>query len=181
MSERAVFFDRDGVINELIPPKFDRGPRLVQELSIKPGISELISRLVQLDFTCIVITNQPDVSRGKLSDQTLQDIHEQILVSIPGIARIYTCPHDNHDECACRKPKPGLVERALLDFKIDASKSFFVGDRWTDILAAHLSGVSSVLVSNPLANEGGSQGSKPGWLEPNFTIDNVLDLLPIVS
>lgn len=181
MSSRAVFLDRDGVINELVPPTFERGPRSVQELVLKPGIKDLIPRLVQLDYMCIVITNQPDVSRGRLSNQSLKEIHEQILDSIPGIARIYTCPHDNHEDCTCRKPKPGLIERALLDFKINASNSYFVGDRWTDILAAHLSGVSSVLLSNPLANDGGSQGPKPEWLEPNFTIYKVLDLLPIVS
>jgi D-glycero-D-manno-heptose 1,7-bisphosphate phosphatase len=181
MRERAVFFDRDGVINELVPPTFARGPRSVQELVLKPGIKELIPRLVQLDFMCIVITNQPDVSRGKLSNLSLKEIHEQLLESVPGIDRIYICPHDNHEDCSCRKPKPGLIERAILDFKINASKSYFVGDRWTDILAAHLSGVSSVLLSNPLANEGGSQGPKPEWLEPNFTINNVSDLLSIVS
>lgn len=181
MSARAVFFDRDGVINELVPPSFQRGPRLVEELVLKANITELVSSLVRLGFICIVITNQPDVSRGKLSHQSLEAIHREIIGLIPGIARILFCPHDNHHNCLCRKPKPGLLDRAIRDFDIDASKSYFIGDRWTDILAAQLSGVTSVLLANPLADEAGSQGSKPAGLEPDFKINNILDLLKIVS
>ena len=74
-----------------------------------------------------------------------------------------------------------IDDEIVLTEDVEDCGCYFVGDRWTDILAAHLSGVSSVLLSNPLANEAGSQGSKPGWLEPRFTIDSVLDLLAIVS
>lgn len=181
MSARAVFLDRDGVVNELVAPSYDRGPRLVQELRLKPGIVDLVSKLVELDFVCVVITNQPDVSRGHLSLEDLEAVNEQIMEMVPGISRIYTCTHDNHHKCLCRKPMPGLVADAIADFGILASESFFLGDRWTDVLAAKRSGVTSVLLSNSQANEAGSQGSKPSDLEPDFEIDTVLDLLQIVS
>lgn len=180
-ARKAVFFDRDGIINELIKPELNRGPRSLVELEIKRGVSETIDRCVNLGFLCIVITNQPDVARGLLSKKSLKKIHRKIWEAVPGITAFYACTHDNNDCCECRKPKPGMLLKAKKKFNLNFSESFFVGDRWTDVLAAQQAGVASVLLINSLSDFGGSQGIKPPNLHADYEINKLTDLLKIIS
>jgi D-glycero-D-manno-heptose 1,7-bisphosphate phosphatase len=96
-------------------------------------------------FALYVITNQPDVARGTQTREAVEAIHQALASSLP-IDDIFVCYHDDADDCACRKPKPGLLLEAQRKHNIDLSRSFFVGDRWRDIDAGHAAGCKTVLI-----------------------------------
>jgi D-glycero-D-manno-heptose 1,7-bisphosphate phosphatase len=143
---RAAFLDRDGVINEsFLKNGIPSSPSSITELRIISGVEESIKNLKQHGYLPVVITNQPDVSRGKLSPVSLDGIHTFLAKKL-GIDHFYICPHDDMDNCECRKPKPGMLQDAASELKIDLAKSFLVGDRWKDIEAGHLAGVRSYFI-----------------------------------
>src|SRR5262249_2073394 len=130
---RAVFLDRDGVINDAIV-RGDRPypPAAVDELRIPPGTADALARLKQQDFLLIVVTNQPDVARGKQQRDTVDEIPRRLRAELP-LDDVFTCFHDDADACDCRKPRPGLLLRAAREYGIDLSRSYMAGDRWRDI------------------------------------------------
>jgi D-sedoheptulose 7-phosphate isomerase len=143
---RAVFLDRDGVINR---PMVRNGkpfpPSGVKELELLPEVASSLLDLKAHGFSLFVITNQPDVARGVLSRESVEGIH-QILSSTLTLDDIFVCYHDDADHCACRKPKPGLLLEAQRKHNIDLSRSFVVGDRWRDIDAGHNAGCKALLI-----------------------------------
>jgi len=137
---RAVFLDRDGVINRsLVRDGKPYAPMHVSEFELLPGVPAALSRLRQHGFLNIVITNQPDVATGKQRREDLDALHERLKTKL-AIDAIKTCCHLDVDDCACRKPKPGLLLEAAREFNIDLGASFMVGDRWRDIAAGHRAG-----------------------------------------
>jgi D-glycero-D-manno-heptose 1,7-bisphosphate phosphatase len=151
MSPPAVFFDRDGVLIA------DEGnltdPRQVRLL---PGAAEAASALKQNGFIPVVVTNQPVVARGWITERQLQEIHKHIqrMLGPEGtIAHFFYCPHHPHadlpeyrQDCGCRKPRPGMLLRAANELDVDLNQSFMIGDRITDILAGHAAGCQTVLL-----------------------------------
>jgi D-glycero-D-manno-heptose 1,7-bisphosphate phosphatase len=131
----AIFLDRDGVINE---NRTDH-VKSWDEFEFIPGALESIARLTETGLPIFVVTNQAAVNRGLMSVKTLNDIHERMKAAIRAagglITGVYYCPHDNHENCDCRKPGSGMLRQAAQDFPIDLSKSFLVGDAWTDVAA----------------------------------------------
>jgi len=99
-----------------------------------PGVREALERLRQKGFLNLVVTNQPDVARGKARKEIIKAMHAK-LASELAIDGFYTCWHDDNDSCDCRKPKPGLLLKAAEEHDIDLKSSFLVGDRWKDIEA----------------------------------------------
>lgn len=104
-------------------------------------------------FELVVITNQSGVARGYLSKETLGEIHDFLSGSLKRdgveLAGIYSCLHHPDEKCECRKPKPGLVERAARDLGLDLTRSYVIGDRWSDIRLGHAAGcAASVLIEN---------------------------------
>jgi D-glycero-D-manno-heptose 1,7-bisphosphate phosphatase len=143
---RAVFLDRDGVINKAIVRNGKPfPPSSIDELEILPGVLDALVALHQLDFKLIVITNQPDVARGTMLKSTVDDINKQILGSLP-LHEIMTCFHDSHDNCDCRKPMPGAILSAAKKYSVDLANSFMVGDRWRDIEAGQRSGCKTIFI-----------------------------------
>lgn len=143
---RAVFLDRDGVLNRAIV----RGgkpypPASLAELEIIAGAPEATSRLRRENFLLVVVTNQPDIARATQSASVVEAMHSHLRSAL-GIDAFYVCAHDDHDGCLCRKPAPGLLLKATEDLKIDLQESFLVGDRWRDIEAAHNAGCRSVFI-----------------------------------
>jgi D-glycero-D-manno-heptose 1,7-bisphosphate phosphatase len=142
----AIFLDRDGVINE------NRADHVKNwgEFEFIPGALESIRCLTETGLPIFVVTNQAAVSRDLMSVETLNDIHERMKAAIRGaggqITHVYYCPHDNHEDCDCRKPGPGMLRQAAKDFPIDLSKSFLVGDAWTDVAAGVSVGARSILL-----------------------------------
>lgn len=90
-------------------------------------------------FELVVVTNQPDVARGGLSEEVVESIHQELKSQL-NIEHFYTCFHDDADECLCRKPKPGLLTLAANELDLDLHASFMVGDRWKDIAAGQAAG-----------------------------------------
>ena len=143
---RAVFLDRDGVINKahMVDGK-PYPPRNLDELELIPGVDHAILQLRDHDYFCIVITNQPDVARGKTSRETVESIN-QFLIQNLAIHEIISCYHDDHENCGCRKPKPGSLLKAALKYNVDLNKSFMVGDRWRDIEAGENAGCKTFFI-----------------------------------
>ena len=120
-------------------------PSTIGELRILPGVRDAINKINNHGYVPVVISNQPDIARGTLDIALLDEIHS-ILQSQLGIKHFYVCPHDDFDNCGCRKPKDGLIRSAVEDLKIDVSGSFLVGDRWRDIQAGFNAGLKSYFI-----------------------------------
>ncbi len=140
---RAVFLDRDGVINRsLVRDGKPYAPTQASEFELLPGVSAALSRLRQHGFLNIVVTNQPDIVTGKQRREDLDALHQRLQTEL-AIDAIKVCGHVDADDCACRKPKPGLLLEAASEFNIDLGASFMVGDRWRDIAAGQRAGCKS--------------------------------------
>lgn len=178
MQSKALLLDRDGIVNQLVDKV--RGPRNLDELSLRLGIRDLARMAHYSGFRIAVITNQPDIARGYLDFQNLNSIHSEILKFVPEIERFYVCSHDNEDNCVCRKPKPGLVLQALEDLNADPDKSFFIGDRWTDIEAGNSAKVKSVLIESSNSWDPTSTGAPRLDLIPDFTFRSLGEVHSLV-
>jgi len=169
----AVFLDRDGVLNEVrMDGDIASTPRSVAELQIYPDARSELERLRKAGYALIVVSNQPDVARGTLSGSALESINQALCQALP-IDAVYVCPHDTRDGCDCRKPKPGLILRGALDWRIDLSRSFLIGDRWVDLVAAAAAGIPGILLQRPWSWEPTSLGDPPEGLQPAFAGENL--------
>jgi histidinol-phosphate phosphatase family protein len=143
---KAVFLDRDGVLNK----KREDYVKSIKELEIFPNISEEILKLKKKGFLIIVITNQSVINRQIITIKELEKIHLTIqkflLKSKTSIDKFYFCPHRPDEKCKCRKPNPGLIKQAINEFSIDASKSWMVGDSVTDIQAGEKAGCKTIFL-----------------------------------
>ena len=143
---RAVFLDRDGVINRVVLREGrPYSPQSLDEMEILPGVGEAIEELSDAGFRIIVVTNQPDVTRGLQQRDVVESMHAHIR-SLFEIDDLKVCYHDDSDGCACRKPKPGMLLEAAARWSLDLGRSFMVGDRWRDIEAGKAAGCKTVLV-----------------------------------
>jgi D-glycero-D-manno-heptose 1,7-bisphosphate phosphatase len=144
--KRAVFIDRDGVLNRAILIEgAPRPPTSIKEVEILDGVLEAIQILKRNEFVPIVVTNQPDVARGFTTRSKVEAINAHIG-SMINVSNFYTCFHDDNDLCDCRKPSPGLIIRAARELQIDIAESFMVGDRWRDISAGQKAGCCSFFI-----------------------------------
>lgn len=137
---RAVFLDRDGVINRaLVRDGKPYAPINAAEFELLPGISAALNRLRESGFLNIVVTNQPDVATGKQQREDIDALHDRLKAGL-AIDAFKVCCHVDADNCVCRKPKPGLLLEAAREFNIDLGASFMVGDRWRDVAAGQRAG-----------------------------------------
>lgn len=142
----AVFLDRDGVINRAVVREGKPyPPSNLRDLEILPGVPEALALLHKAGFMLIVVTNQPDVSRGTISKAVVEEINNYLFNCLP-IDEFRTCYHDNLDNCKCRKPLPGSLLLAANQHCIDLSKSYIIGDRWSDIAAGQNAGCLTIFV-----------------------------------
>lgn len=144
----AVFLDRDGVVNRsVVRNGRPYPPTSLEEFEILPGAVISLRRIATAGYILIGITNQPDVARGVQTREFVESINARIMRELP-IAEIYTCYHDNKDDCPCRKPKPGLILQGAEKYNIDLMTSWMVGDRWKDISAGQAAGLKTVFVDH---------------------------------
>jgi D-glycero-D-manno-heptose 1,7-bisphosphate phosphatase len=144
--QRAVFLDRDGVINRaVVRSGKPYPPASVAELEILPRVPEALSRIRDAGFMSIVVTNQPDVARGTTSMAEVEAINAALAAKLP-IDEFNTCYHDGNDNCECRKPKPGMLLQAARKWRLDLATSYMVGDRWRDIEAGQRAGCRTVFI-----------------------------------
>ena len=120
-------------------------PSGTQEVEIIDGVLEAVELLRNFCFTIVVVTNQPDVARGKATKFQVDEINSYIGALL-GIEHFYTCLHDDAEGCKCRKPSPGLIKQAEFELNLNLASSFLVGDRWRDISAGQLAGCATFFI-----------------------------------
>jgi len=152
VSQRAVFLDRDGVLNRpVVRDGVPFPPANADELVLYPDAAEGCRRLKEAGFLLIVVTNQPDVGRGTQTLDGVEGIHVKLRETVPDLDGIETCFHagaSRGEPCDCRKPKPGMVLHAATVHGIDLKRSFLVGDRWRDVDCAHAAGCRAVFIDH---------------------------------
>ena len=152
---RAVFLDRDGVINRALEREAKPfPPRNPTEFEILPEVPSACAKLKQAGFLLVVVTNQPDVGRGTLQQETVETIHAEMCRRLP-IDRVEVCYHPGQSasDCDCRKPKPGMLLRSARELGIDLAQSWMVGDRWRDIDCGHAAGCRTIFINRGYAEE----------------------------
>lgn len=139
--KKAAFLDRDGVLNaSVVVGGIPFPPRTPNEVVVLEGVEKAIRMLKLNDFVPVVVSNQPDVARGKTSISEVEAINKRIRAET-SIEYFYICAHDDADGCDCRKPNPGLILNAAKDLDLDLSSSFMIGDRWRDVAAGVKAGL----------------------------------------
>jgi len=167
---RAVFLDRDGVLNPLEHRNGrPRAPVSLETFQLYPWAAECVGRLRAAGYVCVVVTNQPEVATGELAPEVLEAIHARLRRET-GVDGIYACPHRDEHGCECRKPKPGMLLRAAKEHGIDRSASFLVGDRWRDIGAGEAAGCVTVLVAG---------SDEPGG-NPRYRVNDLRDAVDLI-
>ena len=145
---RAVFLDRDGVVNEVVERDGEIGsPRSMREFQPVADLSAL-SRLEAAGLRLFIVTNQPDIARGHVSEATVVAMIERIRAQAP-VADYRICAHEDGHGCGCRKPKPGMILELARCWHVDVAGSYLVGDTWRDVEAARAAGCRSLLVRRP--------------------------------
>ena len=163
---RAVFLDRDGVINQAIVRNGQPYPPANSgELKLLPDVSEACRLLKNEGFYLVVVTNQPDVGRDSMDQKVVEAIHRQILETFP-IDRIEVC-YDCDDSSEFRKPNPGMLKHAAQALDVDLDQSFMVGDRWRDVDCGHAAGCRTIFVDH-----GYSELLKKS---PHYRVKNLLE------
>ena len=153
MTGRAVFLDRDGVINgAIVRDGKPYPPAALAELEILPGVREGLAALKAAGYRLIVVTNQPDVARGTTPKALVESINAKLGAELP-LDIVLTCWHDFADQCACRKPKPGLLLEGAKKFGVDLASSFMIGDRWRDVEAGQRAGCKTFFIDYGYAEQ----------------------------
>lgn len=167
---RAVFLDRDGVINR---PRLHEGksypPSSVDEFELLPGVSEACVLLKNAGFLLIVITNQPDVGRGTQRKDTVEAMHA-LLFSLLPLDQIEVC-YDERNE-VLYKPAPGMIQKAAAEFGVNLELSFMVGDRWRDVDCGNRAGCRTIFIDSGL--------SEPLRSEPDFKVGSLLEAASLI-
>ena len=146
LSAKAVFLDRDGVINRaVVRNRKPYPPNTLQDLEILPDVPEALNLLKESGFLLIVVTNQPDVGRGNQKQETVEEMHLFLKEQLP-LDDIYVCWHGQDGECNCRKPLPGMLFRASDKYGVDFQQSYLIGDRWKDIEAGKTAGCKTIFL-----------------------------------
>lgn len=143
---RAVFLDRDGVINRaIVKHGKPYPPATLDEFELLPGAEHTMRALRTAGYLVIVVTNQPDVAARVQRREVVEAMHDRLLAA--GMCdEIKVCYHTDADGCDCRKPKPGMLFAAARERNIDLARSFMVGDRWRDIGAGNAAGCHTFFI-----------------------------------
>ena len=141
---RAVFWDRDGIINQIeVKEGKSLSPRKFSDFKVFSFIKDLLIEVKSLGFLNIIFTNQPDISRSLMDPKELQLMHEFLENNYP-IEKIYCCPHSNEDNCNCRKPLPGMLISAIKDFCLNNEQCYVIGDRINDVISGDLASIKNL-------------------------------------
>jgi len=143
---KAIFLDRDGVINQsIIRNGKPYPPASLADLKIIDGVPEALKKLHAAHFLLLVVTNQPDVARGTTKMAAVEEINHCLQQNLV-LDEVFVCYHDDKDQCICRKPLPGLLLQAAAKYKINLAESFMIGDRWKDIDAGKNAGCKTIWI-----------------------------------
>lgn len=147
--KRAVFIERDAILNEVRPgPKQQIPPLTLEEFKVIKAVEPALQVLKSAGFVLIATTNQPGLSRGYQSRRELDRMHDILRKAFP-LDDIMLCPHDENDHCPCRRPRPGLLIEAAFKWKVNLDHSFVISDKWQDAEAARTAGCTSLQLKSP--------------------------------
>ncbi len=143
---RAVFLDRDGVLNRaVVRAGKPYPPAGLADFELLPGVEDAAAALRAAGFLLVVVTNQPDVTTGVQRREVVEAMHARLRAA--GLCDdIRVCYHTDADGCACRKPRPGMLLDAARDLGIDLARSYMVGDRWRDVGAGRAAGCRTCFI-----------------------------------
>jgi D-glycero-D-manno-heptose 1,7-bisphosphate phosphatase len=168
----AVFLDRDGVI--VIPHFRDRksyAPRRLEDFRLYPGAAASLQRLKRAGFLLAVVTNQPDVGNGVTPRSEVDAMHEIMTRELP-VDAVRACLHAQGDDCACRKPKPGMILEVAAELGIDLARSFMVGDRKSDVDAGRAAGCATVFIDLDYA--------EPAPDAPDYVVRSIVEATDVI-
>jgi D-glycero-D-manno-heptose 1,7-bisphosphate phosphatase len=150
VAQRAVFLDRDGVLNRVVVRNgMPCSPSCLEDFELYEDVAYGCARLKGANFLLVVITNQPDVGRGIQSREVVEAMNLKMQSALPLLDRIEICYHAGEaygQPCDCRKPRPGLILRAAAELNIDPKRSYVIGDRWRDVDCARAAGCRAILI-----------------------------------
>lgn len=171
-TKKAIFLDRDGVINKLIIRGGKaQAPYTMEEFELYPGVVEALKIIKDAGYLAIIVTNQPDVSRGWVKKESVEMVNNKILELLP-IDDIKICYHTNADNCTCRKPMPGMLTEAAEHWDVDLTQSFMIGDRYGDVSAGVKAGCKTILIGS-----GDAQGDYPS---PDHRAELLIDAVKFI-
>ena len=189
---KAVFLDRDGVINELVyyaEHGIVDAPFTPAQVKVLPGVPEALQELKKLGYKLVIVSNQPGIAKGFFSEGTFQEIRQAMHAQLNGSGKLidgeYYCFHhpqakiDKYrQDCQCRKPKPGSLIRAAAELDLDLKSSWMLGDGVTDIQAGSAAGCRTILIGK-MKCEMCSMMSELG-VKPDFTAAGLPEALDIL-
>ena len=155
-TRRAVFLDRDGVVNRCeVRNGKPYAPRRLEDFLLLPRVLSAVQSLKRANFLVIVVTNQPDIGNGLIDRAVVDAMHERLRVRL-SVDDIKVCRHRQDENCRCRKPKPGMLLESARHWKIDLNNSYMVGDRCSDVVAGQSAGCYTIFI-----NRGYREGKCP--------------------
>ncbi len=167
---RCVFFDRDGVLNAAdVRDGKAYSPRSFAEFRLMGEAATVVREVKALGFLAIVVTNQPDIARGLMTQDELDLMLEHLRAEVP-VDDIRHCPHDDRQGCDCRKPLPGMLIAAARDHRIDLAQSFIIGDSAKDMAAGLAAGCRTILLVREYNSDAGA----------DYRIDSLDELPPLL-
>ena len=170
---KAIFLDRDGIINKVIMRNGEVScPWKFNEFEIFPDAKPALKEFKKMGFLNIIFTNQPDVARGFLKMPELEKMHNFIIKELLA-DEIKFCPHDDSDNCSCRKPKPGLILQVAQKWGIDLEQSYVIGDSWKDIGAGKSAGCKTFLLNR--------EYNKDTNCNHDFAVNNIEEAVEIIK
>ncbi|HEX4706568.1 MAG TPA: HAD family hydrolase [Candidatus Udaeobacter sp.] len=176
IARRAIFLDRDGVLNRAVVRNGRPYPPVrIEDFELYDDAVAGCARLKAADFLLVVITNQPDVGRRTQTREMVEAMHLKLRSAIPSIDRIEVCYHagEQHGEpCECRKPRPGMILRAAAELNVDLPASYVIGDRWRDVDCARAASCRAIFID---------RGYEEKLRErPDFTVANFNDAVDTI-
>ena len=180
--KKAIFLDRDGVLNKEINNLFKK-----ENVEILPKVKETLKKLKEKGYLLIVITNQPVIARGLIGEKGIKELNKYINLKLDDlIDKFYVCPHHPHanlkeyrKQCDCRKPLPGMILHGAKEFDIDLNQSYVIGDRISDIIAGKKAGCKTILLETDYSHKK-IIGEGFEEIEPDFIVKFLKDCLKII-
>lgn len=150
----GIFIERDGILNRaVINGQTQVSPLTLEQFQLNESAVPMLEELKAAGFVLIATTNQPALSQGTLPRREIDRMHDLLRKRFP-LDDILVCPHDESDECPCRKPEPGLFTEAAFKWHLDLERSFVISDKWQDARAARAVGCTSLLLQSPWIGSG---------------------------